>query len=33
VLEKQMNQAIAAIEQLDSVTGKVMRIRVERLAG
>jgi homoserine dehydrogenase len=33
VLEKQMNQAVAAIEQLDSVTGKVMRIRVERLAG
>ena len=33
VLEKQMNQAIAAIEQLDSVAGKVMRIRVERLDG
>jgi len=33
VLEKQMNQAIAAIEQLDSIAGKVMRIRVERLSG
>jgi homoserine dehydrogenase len=33
VLEKQLNQAIAAIEQLDSVSGQVMRIRVERLAG
>ncbi|MEJ2589892.1 MAG: homoserine dehydrogenase [Candidatus Thiodiazotropha sp.] len=33
VLEKQLNQAIAAIEQLSSVSGKVMRIRVERLAG
>ena len=33
VLEKQMNQAIAAIEQLDSVSGTVMRIRVERLDG
>ena len=33
VLEKQMNQAIAAIEQLGSVAGKVMRIRVERLDG
>jgi homoserine dehydrogenase len=33
VLEKQMNKAIAAIEQLDSVSGKVMRIRVERLDG
>ncbi|MEJ2454374.1 MAG: homoserine dehydrogenase [Candidatus Thiodiazotropha sp.] len=33
VLEKQMNQAIAAIEQLDSIAGKVMRIRVERLDG
>jgi len=33
VQEKQLNQAIAAIEQLDSVSGQVMRIRVERLAG
>jgi len=33
VLEKQLNQAITAIEQLDSVSGQVMRIRVERLAG
>ncbi len=33
VLEKQMNQAITAIEQLDSIAGKVMRIRVERLSG
>ncbi len=33
VLEKQLNQAVAAIEQLDSITGKVMRIRVERLDG
>ncbi len=33
VFEKQMNQAIAAIEQLDSIAGKVMRIRVERLDG
>ena len=33
VLEKQLNQAIAAIEQLSSVSGQVMRIRVERLAG
>ncbi len=33
VLEKQMNQAIAAIEQLDSIASKVMRIRVERLDG
>jgi homoserine dehydrogenase len=33
VVEKQMNQAIAAIEQLDSISGKVMRIRVERLDG
>ena len=33
VLEKQMNQAISAIEQLDSIAGQVMRIRVERLEG
>jgi homoserine dehydrogenase len=33
VLEKQLDQAIAAIEQLDSVSGQVMRIRVERLDG
>jgi homoserine dehydrogenase len=33
VLEKQMNHAITAIEQLDTITGKVMRIRVERLEG
>ncbi|MET0069917.1 MAG: homoserine dehydrogenase [Candidatus Thiodiazotropha sp.] len=33
VIEKQLNKAIAEIEQLDSVFGQVMRIRVERLAG
>jgi homoserine dehydrogenase len=33
VVERQMNQAISAIEQLDSISGKVMRIRVERLDG
>jgi homoserine dehydrogenase len=33
VQEKQLNQAITAIEQLDSVSGQVMRIRVERLSG
>jgi len=33
VLEKQLNQAIAAIEGLESVSGQVMRIRVERLEG
>lgn len=33
VMEKQLNVAIAAIEQLDSVYGQVMRIRVERLDG
>ena len=31
VLEKYMNQAIAKIEALPSITGKVMRIRIERL--
>ena len=31
VLEKHMNQAIAKIEALPSITGKVMRIRIERL--
>ena len=33
VLEGQMNQAIEKIEALDSVYGKVTRIRVEQLAG
>lgn len=33
VMEKQLNQAIAAIEGLESVSGQVMRIRVERLEG
>jgi homoserine dehydrogenase len=33
VLEGRMNQAIAQIEALDSVQGKVMRIRLETLAG
>ena len=33
VLEKRLNEAIAAIEQLDSVSGQIMRIRVERLDG
>jgi homoserine dehydrogenase len=33
VLEKQLDQAIVGIEQLPSVTGQVMRIRVERLDG
>ncbi|MCU0834921.1 MAG: homoserine dehydrogenase [Chromatiaceae bacterium] len=33
VLEGQMNQAIARIESLDSVTGAVVRIRMETLAG
>ena len=33
VLEGQMNQAIKKIEDLDSVYGKVTRIRVEQLAG
>lgn len=31
VLEKQINQAITAIEQLDGIAGKVMRIRLEML--
>ena len=31
VLERHMNQAIAKIEALPSITGKVMRIRIERL--
>ncbi len=31
VVEGQMNQAIAQIEALDSVSGQVMRIRVEQL--
>ncbi|MHB8347082.1 MAG: homoserine dehydrogenase [Acidiferrobacterales bacterium] len=31
VLERNMNQAIARIEALDSINGKVMRIRVEHL--
>jgi homoserine dehydrogenase len=33
VIEKQLNKAIAEIEQLDTVFGQVMRIRVERLEG
>ncbi|MET0067919.1 MAG: homoserine dehydrogenase [Candidatus Thiodiazotropha sp.] len=33
VLEKKLNEAIAAIEALDSVSGQIMRIRVERLDG
>lgn len=33
VIEKQLNKAISEIEQLDSVFGQVMRIRVERLDG
>jgi len=33
VLERQMNQAIEQMENLDSVEGRVMRIRVEQLAG
>lgn len=33
VIEKQLNEAIASIEHLDSVFGQVMRIRVERLDG
>ncbi len=31
VREKQMNQAITSIEQLDGITGKVARIRLETL--
>jgi hypothetical protein len=33
VIEKQLDKAIADIEQLDTVFGQVMRIRVERLDG
>ncbi|MEW8506248.1 MAG: homoserine dehydrogenase [Candidatus Thiodiazotropha sp.] len=33
VIEMQLNKAIAEIEQLDSVFGQIMRIRVERLDG
>jgi homoserine dehydrogenase len=33
VLERQMNEAIARIEDLDSVKGEVVRIRMENLAG
>jgi homoserine dehydrogenase len=33
VLEGRMNEAIARIEALDSVQGRVMRIRTETLAG
>jgi len=33
VMERQMNQAIAAIESLDTVTDQVVRIRMEELAG
>jgi homoserine dehydrogenase len=33
VLEKQLDQSIVGIEQLSSVAGQVMRIRVERLDG
>ena len=31
-VEKNMNQAIAAIEALDAITGNVMRIRMEELS-
>jgi homoserine dehydrogenase len=31
VVERDVNQAIQAIEQLDGITGKVMRIRLETL--
>jgi homoserine dehydrogenase len=31
VIERDMNQAIEAIEQLDGITGKVTRIRLESL--
>jgi hypothetical protein len=30
-VERDVNQAIQAIEQLDGITGKVMRIRLETL--
>jgi homoserine dehydrogenase len=33
VVEKRLNDALAEIEQLESVTGQIMRIRVERLDG
>ena len=33
VIEKQLNNAISEIEQLEAVFGQVMRIRVERLDG
>jgi homoserine dehydrogenase len=33
VIEKQLDRSIEEIEQLDSVFGQVMRIRVERLDG
>ncbi len=33
VLERQMNEAISKIEALSSVTGNVMRIRMEQLEG
>ncbi|MEJ2610840.1 MAG: homoserine dehydrogenase [Candidatus Thiodiazotropha sp.] len=33
VVEKRLNEAMAKIEQLDSVSGEIMRIRVERLEG
>ena len=33
VLERQMNEAIARIEALDSVKGEVVRVRMENLAG
>jgi homoserine dehydrogenase len=33
VLERQMNQAISKIEALDSIDGKITRIRMEQLQG
>jgi homoserine dehydrogenase len=33
LLEKHLNDAIASIEQLESLSGRIMRIRVERLDG
>ncbi|MBV2093143.1 MAG: homoserine dehydrogenase [Candidatus Thiodiazotropha sp. (ex Ctena orbiculata)] len=33
VVEKRLNDALAAIEQLGSVSGQIMRIRIERLDG
>lgn len=33
VVEKRLNEAVAAIEQLETVSGQIMRIRIERLDG